>query len=484
MSDQADLTAGMLGQLGLLPADAGEQIEHLLARIEQDNIETVRFLFTDQHGVLRGKSLVAGAVLSACRQGITAPSSLVLKDTSHRTVFPVWSRDAGFGEGALVGAGDLLMIPLPETYRRLPWSPHSAWVLCDIAQTDGTAIPFGSRMVLSSALDKLHAKGLDLICGLEVEFHVFRIIDQRLSHEDGGLPGAPPETAPLTHGYQLLTDNNYSVLEEVMDDLRRTAEAMGLPIRSTEVEFGPSQLEFTFDPARAMDHADNMVIFRTMVKQVCQRRGLHATFMCRPKVAHAAASGWHLHQSIVDLKTGKNLFTPADDDLTELAKGWIAGLLAHAAETCLLTTPTINGYKRYQPFQLAPDRIQWGHDNKGAMLRALMRPGDQAARIENRVAEPAANPYFFFASQILGGLNGMEQDLPLPAPVETPYDTDATRLPASLIAAIEAFEAGDLFKKTLGSTFAGYLSTLKRAEWNRYLMTVSHWEQQEYASIF
>ena len=133
-----------------------------------------------------------------------------------------------------------------------------------------------------------------------------------------------------------------------------------------------------------------------------------ATFMCRPKVAHAAASGWHLHQSIIDLETGKNMFTPESDDLTDFAKGLIAGLLAHAAETCLLTTPTVNGYKRYQPFQLAPDRIQCGHDNKGAMLRALMRPGDQAARIENRVAEPAANPYFFFASQILGGLSGIE----------------------------------------------------------------------------
>lgn len=484
MSDEADVTKGTLGLRGLLSPDASEQVECLLAKIEEDSIETVRFVFADQHGVLRGKSVVAGAVFSACRQGITAPSSLVLKDTSHRTVFPVWTKDAGFGEGALVGAGDLLLVPLPETYRRLPWSPHSAWVLCDIAQADGRAIPFASRTVLSAALDRLHARNLDMILGLEVEFHVFRIVDQRLTHEDGGLPGAPPETAPLTHGYQLLTDNNYSALEEVMDDLRRNAEALSLPVRSTEVEFGPSQLEFTFEPARAMDHADNMVLFRTMVKQVCQRQGLHATFMCRPKVAHAAASGWHLHQSIIDLKTGSNQFTPASGDLTDLAQGWIAGLLAHAAETCLLTTPTVNGYKRYQPFQLAPDRIQWGFDNKGAMLRALMRPGDQAARIENRVAEPAANPYFFFASQILGGLSGIEQGLTPPDPVETPYDTDAPRLPASLITAIEAFEAGNLFTDTLGTGFSSYLSTLKRAEWTRYLTTISHWEHQEYASLF
>jgi len=484
MNDKADMSSGLLKRLGLLDRHADEQIAQLLAKIEKDGIETVRFVFADQHGVLRGKSVVAGAVRSACRQGITAPSSLVLKDTSHRTVFPVWTKDAGFGEGALVGAGDLLLIPRPETYRPLPWSKHSAWVLCDIAQTDGTSIPFAPRTVLATALAKLQAQGLDMVCGLEIEFHVFRLLDQRLTHEDGGLPGAAPETAPLTHGYQLLTDNNYSMLEDVMDDLRRTAEALGLPIRSTEVEFGPSQLEFTFEPAKAMDHADNMVIFRSMVKQVCQRRGLHATFMCRPKVAHAAASGWHVHQSIVDLKTGDNLFTPKDNELTETARGWIAGLLTHAAETCLLTTPTINGYKRYQPFQLAPDRIQWGHDNKGAMLRALMTPDDHAARIENRVAEPAANPYFVFASQILGGLSGIERGLVPPDPVETPYNTDAPRLPTSLLAAIEAFEAGDLFTRTLGPTFVNYLSVLKHAEWNRYLSTISDWEQREYASLF
>lgn len=484
MNDKADVTTGTLSQLGLLQQDAGAKIEHLLAKIKEDGIETVRFVFPDQHGVLRGKSVVADAVAPACRQGITAPSSLVLKDTSHRTVFPVWSNDVGFGERALVGAGDLLMVPLFDTYRRLPWSPHAAWVLCDIAQADGSPIPFGSRTVLTTALDKLHAKGWDMMCGLEVEFHIFRIIDQRLNHEDGGLPGAPPETAPLTHGYQLLTDNNYSVLEEVMDKLRRASEALGLPVRSMEVEFGPSQIEFTFEPARAMDHADNMVLFRTMVKQVCQRHGLHATFMCRPKVAHAAASGWHLHQSIIDRETGKNLFTPTNDDLTGLAKGWLAGLLSHAQESCLLTTPTVNGYKRYQPFQLAPDRIQWGHDNKGTMLRALMRRDDSAARIENRVAEPAANPYFFFASQILGGLSGAEQGLAPPAPAETPYDADAPRLPKSLISAIEAFEAGTLFTDNLGASFSSYLSTLKRAEWDRYLMTVSDWEHQEYASLF
>ena len=475
---------GMLGRLGLLPADADEQTADLIAQIKEDGIETVRFLFPDQHGVLRGKALVADAVMSACRNGVNVPSSLALKDTSHRTAFDVWNDDAGFGAGAMTGASDLLLIPHPTTYRRLPWSPHSAWVLCDIAQTTGTAIPFASRSVLRTAIDRLASRNMQIICGLEVEFHVFRIEDDRMRHADGGMPGAAPKTLPLNHGYQLLTDNHYGAAEDLLDDIRRTATAMGLSVRSAEVEFGPSQFEFTFDPAPAMEHADNMVIFRTMVKQLCQRKGLNATFMCRPAAAFATASGWHLHQSLVSTETGENLFMSANETLTPQAAGWISGLLAHAEESCLLTTPTVNGYKRYQPFQLAPDRIQWGRDNRGAMIRALLRPGDEASRVENRVAEPAANPHYFFASQILSGLSGIEQGLQPPPPVETPYQSDAKTIPTNLGDAIAAFEAGTFYRNTLGDEFVTYLSHLKRAEWNRYLATVSEWEDREYSTLF
>ena len=475
---------GALGRLGLSPADADEQVATLTARIEADGVETVRFLFPDQHGVLRGKALAAGAVASACRDGVTAPSSLVLKDTSHRTVFDVWGDDAGFGAGAMTGASDLLLVPDPATYRRLPWSPHSAWVLCDIAQTSGASIPFASRTVLRTALDRLAAKKMEMICGLEVEFHVFRIDDDRMRHAEGGMPGAAPGTLPLNHGYQLLTDSNYGAAEDLLDDIRRTATQMGLSVRSAEVEFGPSQFEFTFDPAPAMQHADNMVIFRTMVKQLCQRKDLHATFMCRPAAPFAAASGWHLHQSIISTETGDNLFMSGDETLTPHAAAWIAGLLAHAKESCLLTTPTVNGYKRYQPFQLAPDRIQWGRDNRGAMIRALLRPGGPASRIENRVAEPAANPYYFFASQILSGLSGIAQGLIPPDSVETPYASVAETLPTNLGEAITAFEAGDLYRTALCDDFADYLAHLKLAEWRRYLSTVSDWEDREYSRLF
>ena len=479
----SDWSGGTLGRLGLLTPECGEKSTDLLARIAADGIETVRFVFPDQHGVLRGKTLVADAVPSAVRNGITAPSSLLLKDTSHRTVFPVWEEDAGFGAGALTGAGDLLMVPDVDTYVRLPWSPHSAWIVCDVVQAAGGPIPFASRTLLDQAVGKLAVRQLDLVVGLEIEFHVFRITDANLIHGAGGMPGQPAQTAPLNHGYQLLSENVYSQAEPILDELRRTSQAMGLSVVSAEIEFGPSQFEFTFAPAPAREQADNLVLFRSMAKQVCARQGLLATFMCRPVVENAAASGWHIHQSLVDTETGANRFMPATDQPSTMAGQWIAGLLQHAGESCLLTTPTVNGYRRYQPHKLAPDRIQWGWDNKGAMVRALFCAGDPASRIENRIADPAANPHYALAAQIVSGLSGVEEALKPPPPVERPYDADAPMLPTDLGAAISAFEAGSLYASAFGESFARYFAHLKKAEWRRYLSTLSDWEQAEYSGL-
>ncbi|QRG06911.1 glutamine synthetase [Xanthobacter dioxanivorans] len=478
---ESRLLSGNLARMGLLDPNAVKTAAEVIASTKDSRLETVRILFADPHGLLRGKTLAIDALESVFRSGMTVPSTLLLKDTSNRTVFPVWSGEAG----PLNGAGDVLLVPDPTTFQRLPWAHHSAWMFCDVIFKSGAEIPFAPRTILKNAVRALAEKGYALNVGLEVEFHVFQVDEERLRHSDAGLPGAPPATRLLAQGYQFLSETLYDRLEPVMDELRRHCQALGLPLRSTEVEMGPSQFEFTFDPDSPLAHADNMMRFRALVKEVCARRGLHATFMCRPRVENCAASGWHLHQSLTDVASGRNLFIPDVDNVpTALASHWIAGLLAHAEESCILTTPTVNGYKRYQPFQLAPDRIQWGLDNRGAMIRGLLNAGDTASRIENRVAETTANPYYFFASQILSGLSGIEDELCAPAPSENPYASDAKALPPSMIAAIEAFESGSLYKKRLGEGFVSYISTLKRAEWLRYLRTVSEWEHDEYFSMY
>jgi glutamine synthetase len=221
------------------------------------------------------------------------------------------------------------------------------------------------------------------------------------------------------------------------------------------------------------------------VRQICRRHGYLATFMCRPVGADAASSGWHLHQSLVDLDDGVNAFVPRDGGALLSATGqrYLGGLLAHAPAAAVFTTPTINGYKRYRPYTLAPDRIVWGVDNKGAMVRAVGGPGDPATRLENRSGEPAANPYLYMASQVVSGLDGLDQEIDPGPPTEDPYRAAARPLPASLMEALDALESDDVFAAAFGAEVVDWILTLKRAEVARYLAEVSDWEQREYFSL-
>jgi len=232
--------------------------------------------------------------------------------------------------------------------------------------------------------------------------------------------------------------------------------------------------------------ADAMVLFRSAVKQVCRRHGYHATFMCRPALPNVFSSGWHLHQSLTRSDSDENAFSPSNTDelLSATGLSYVAGLLAHAAESMVLTTPTVNGYKRYQPMTMAPDRLGWSRDNKGAFLRTIGGVGDPGTRIENRVGEPAANPYLYLASQIESGLDGIERGLTPPPPTHTPYGADAEKLPESLFQAVQCFRASDLFKARFGHVFVEYLSTIKAAEFQRFITAVTDWEQREYFRNF
>ena len=473
-------------------ADAGHYTKGDIARasdvldkVAQAKLETIRVVFVDQHGILRGKTIVASGLASAFASGLGVPSTLLLKDTSHRTVFPVWDADVPVADMPFAGAGDVLLRPDPAKFFPLPWAPHSAMLFSDVYHRNGAQVAFSSGAVLSKAVAKLAAQGYRATFGLEVEFQVYQRIDPALGHAAATMPPAPPLTQNLTQGHQYLTETRYAEAEDLLDHLRRMSEELGLQPRSMEIEMGPSQFEFTFDAADPETQADRFVLFRTMVKEVCHARRLHASFMAKPNLPNAASNGWHIHQSLSDMDTGQPLFSPdAADGVTQAAGSWIAGLLDHASASCLLTNPTVNSYKRFAPFQLAPTAIQWARDNRGAMIRALLNPNDPAARIENRVPDTSANPYFAIASQILSGLDGLMRNVQAPAPSENPYSDDARQLPDNLASAIAAFEASDLYRDTLGEGFVDYLVTLKRAEWQRYLMTVSEWEQQEYFGLF
>lgn len=482
---QDRLRQGFLFQTGHYEDACLAKAARIMQRVATDKIETIRVVFADQHGILRGKTLTARALESALTSGIGMPSTLLLKDTSHRTVFPVWSADISLGQNPLAGANDIVCAPVVDTFCVLPWSKHSAFLMCNVLHRSGAGVSVGSRYVLQRAQSLLAKVGYDACFGLEVEFQVFERVGSALDHAQATMPPAPISTRNTTQGYQFLTETRYGEAEALLDQLRRMAEDLDLRPRTVEIEMGPSQFEFTFDPSGPMEQADRFVLFRTMVKEVCHARGLHASFMAKPKLAHAAANGWHIHQSVLDRHSGRNVLTPhSSGALTQTANHWIAGLLENAAASCLLTTPTINSYKRFLPHQLAPNSIQWGHDNRGAMVRALLYPGDAASRVENRVADSSVNPYYALAAQILSGLDGLNRGLQAPPACENPYSGSATALPDNLLCAINAFNDNPLFADTLGQDFVSYLTHIKRAEWDRYLMTVSDWEQAEYFNLF
>lgn len=463
--------------------DAAQKIGQL---IQDHSLEVVRISFPDQHGLLRGKTLMATDVGKALVSGCTITSSLFAKDTANRTVFPLWTPGGGFGMKQFEGAGDVLMLPDPSTFRILPWSARTGWLLADVYFADGRPVPFATRQLYRTALSRLAAAGYDYVAGLEVEFHVFKMDTTRIAPEDSGQPGQPPRVSILTHGYQYLSELRADQLEPVLEIVRRDIIKLGLPLRSVECEYGPSQCEFTFHTASGLEPADIMVLFRSAVKQICRRHGLHATFMCRPHLPNAMSSGWHLHQSLRDVKSGANAFMPErqGEVLSEVGRHFLAGLLQHARPAAVFTTPTLNGYKRYRAHSLAPDRAIWGQDNRGVMIRVLSSLNDPATRLENRVGEPAANPYLYMASQILAGLDGMERRLDPGPSADAPYDIKAEPLPKSLAEATAALRQDAFFREWLGAEFIDYLLTIKDAEVARFQSEVTDWEHREYFEMF
>jgi glutamine synthetase len=244
-------------------------------------------------------------------------------------------------------------------------------------------------------------------------------------------------------------------------------------------------LEFTFDPLPGMGSADAMVLFRTAVKQICQMNGYHATFMCRPNLPNFFSSGWHLHESLRPVGGGANAFTDPDHVLSPVGNQFLAGLLEHAVPMTVFTTPTINGYKRFRPYSFAPDRVVWAVENRGAMVRVQGGPGDPGTHLENRLGEPAANPYLYMAANIAAGLDGIEGGKTPPLAVEAdPYAAEATMLPTQLWEAVEALAGDSFFRGAFGDVFIDYVLMMKRSEIGRFLSEVTDWEQREYFEFF
>jgi glutamine synthetase len=260
-----------------------------------------------------------------------------------------------------------------------------------------------------------------------------------------------------------------------------------------EVEFGPSQYEFTFAAETGITAGDAMVLLRSALKQVARRHGYLVSLMCWPRLPNALASGWHLHQSLLETKSKANAFTSQVDKdvLSPVGRKFLAGLLANASAATAFTTPTINGYKRYQGVNtMAPIQAVWARDNRGAMIRIIGEHGNPGTHLENRSGEPLANPYLYMASQIYAGLDGIDRNLDLGPATEAPYQKrSGVALPATLEEAVAALRANACFRAGFGEHFVDYYARMKEAEIARYRKEtsnspesaeVSEWEHREY----
>ncbi len=472
---------------GLWTDEQREAADRVRAEVKKHDLRQIRISWGDQHGILRGKTLTATEFLSSLEDGKDFQFVTSIFDTTNHPIVPPFGAGNFVGVPELTGLPDGILVPDPTTFRLLPWVEKTGWILSDAYFQNGREHPFSTRGVLRRQMDDLATLGYDFVAGLEIEFYVFRMLDPNLAPEQCGYPPEPPTVNGLAHGFQYLTENRNDEIHDLLWVLQENTEKLGLPLLTIEDEWGAGQIEFTFAPENGMQAADHALLFRSAIKQVCRRLGFHATFMARPAFPDYFASGWHVHQSLAPVGAGGNAFTDPKGErrLTDVGMQWVAGLLEHAVEASVFTTPTINGYKRYRPDSFAPDRVVWAIENRGALLRVIGEPGSPAAHVENRVGDPAANPYLLLASQIASGVDGIRRNLDPGDPVEEPYLTPGkTPLPVSLMDAVAALKADPFFTQAFGEPFVDYFTRLKEFEISRFLAHVTDWEHSEYFEVY
>jgi glutamine synthetase len=477
-----------------LVALAGEVAERILTQ----RLRTVRLAVVDQHGILRARALSPEAAVAAMSNGLDFSGAIYSLDTGNNVFVPPFAAGGGFGIAEFTGFPDIVLVPDPNTFQVLPWADRTGWLLCDAYFANGQPVPLDGRGLLRRQLAALGELGYDFTVGLEVEFSIFTPADARLAPEQAGFTPAPPAVSVFERGYQFLSETRLDSMAGTLNAIRDALWALGLPPRSMEDEWGPGQVEMTFAPMKGLAAADAAVLFRSAVKQVCQRRGLLATFMCRPGLPNITSSGWHLHQSLTSRPDGVNAFASLDAPLSPVGLSYVAGLLEHAVASLPFAAPTVNGYKRFRPYSFAPDRVAWAIENRGALVRVQGAPGDAGSHVEYRAGEPAANPYLYLAASLAAGLDGVRRELTPPPAIEAdPYAAGGlVPLPTSLAAAVKALDGDPFYRGAFGDLLVDYLVMMKRAEIARYEAAladavqsdspdeVTDWEMREYFEFF
>jgi len=432
------------------------------------------------------------------KNGLDFSGAIYSLDSGNQVFVPAFAAGGGFGIDEFTGFPDIVLVPDPSTFRILPWADSTGWMLCDTYFSNGQPMPLDGRGLMRRMLRGLGEAGFDYLAGIEVEYYIVKLDSDHLMPENAGFTPPPPPVSVWERGYQYLSEVRLDSVAGTLEAIRDGLAAVGLPPRSMEDEWGPGQMEFSFSPIGGLAAADAVVLFRSAVKQICHRRGLLATFMCRPRLANITSSGWHLHQSLTWRAGGGNAFASDSQPLSPVGLSYVAGLIEHALPSLPFAAPTVNGYKRFRPYSFAPDRVSWAIENRGALVRVQGSPGDASAHVEYRAGEPAANPYLYLAASLAAGMDGVRRELAPPPAIEAdPYAAEGlVPLPGSLSAAVTALDGDAFYRGAFGDTLVDYLVMMKRAEIGRYESAlaeigrtdsadeVSDWEMREYFEFF
>src|SRR5581483_300681 len=289
---------GFIADHALWTEEQREAAERLSALVVERDLREVRIAWGDQHGIVRGKTLTIPEFLGSLERGKDFQFVTTIFDTTNHPIVSPFAAGNFEGVPELDGLPDGVLVPDPLTFRVLPWVDRTGWILADAYFQSGREHPFSTRGVLRRQLANLAELGYDCLVGLEIEFYIFRLEDPMLRPEESGWPPEAPRVSILQHGFQYLTESRGDEIADLLRVLRDHLLDLGLPLSTIEDEWGPGQIEFTFEPEDALTAADNALLFRNAVKQIGRRLGYHVTFRARPALENLFGTGWHVHESL------------------------------------------------------------------------------------------------------------------------------------------------------------------------------------------
>jgi glutamine synthetase len=439
-------------------------LEDAAARLTQDGIDVLRIGYSDIIGAERGRDVLVNRLARTVADGVAFCRS-VYATTPGGDVVDI--------EGGIsAGLPDILAFPDISTIHEVPWEPGVAHCIADVYNPDGSPSEESPRNVLKRVVSRFAEHGMTPMVGPELEFF---LLDRDPSAHLGWTRYGEATGNVYVSG--LKGDPENTLLRAL-----RHLSSYGLDVVASNHEFSSGQFEINLWHSDALDAADRAFRFKVAVQELARQLGKLATFMAKP-FNDEGGSGFHLHFSTWG-EGNRPLFDDPNgqDGLSATARSAIAGVLAHAPALAAIANPTVNSYKRFGPDTLAPWLVDWGLDNRSAMVRIPPERG-RASRLELRLGDASANPYLITAGLLAAAGLGMRDELEPPDPLEGyGYDPEkASRLPASLSEALDALEADTDFVEQLGQPFVNAFVTYKRHEVDRYRQYVTDWEFREYA---